>query len=214
MHHDTWCPDQINMLHLNGNLLCVFDCETTGLDPLKHDMWQFCCTPLDFNLMPASLPFELLLKPRNPENRDTSAVSKKNFNKAILTGMDYEVAEGLFIEWIERLNLGFKKRIMPLAHNWPFDRAFIIEWLGQETFDFYIDPRYRDTMVAGAFVNDVCDHTAERIPLTKLNLRHVANCLHIDWDDGAAHDAIYDCVKTAEVYRKLIKNSSYLAELG
>ena len=202
------------MVHLNGNVLCVFDCETTGLDPFQHDIWQICCMPLDFNLDPVGLPFEIMLKPRNPENRDTSAISKKNFNKAILSGMDYEVAAGLFAEWVDRMNLGFKKRIMPLAHNWPFDRGFIIEWLGQETVDYYIDPRYRDTMVAGAFINDVCDHTAERIPLTKLNLRHVANCLHIDWDDGAAHDAVYDCVKTAEVYRKLIKNSSYLAELG
>lgn len=199
------------MIHLNGNILCVFDCETTGLDPLNHDMWQICCMPLDFNLRSTATPFEVMLKPRNM-NRDSGAISKANFNKAVLTGMEYEIAASLFVEWVERMELGFRKRIMPLAHNWPFDRSFIIEWLGPETFNHYIDARYRDTMVAAAFINDVCDHSAERVPMTKLTLRAVATSLKIDWDDGSAHDAVYDCYKTVEVYRALIRNTSYIAE--
>ena len=200
------------MIHLNGNILCVFDCETTGIDPLNYDIWQICCLPLDFSLQPTGTPFEVLLKPRNVNNRDSNAITKKNFNRALLYGMDYEIASTLFVEWVERLNLGFKKRIIPLAHNWPFDRSFIIEWLGQETVDFYFDPRYRDTMVAAAFITDVCDHHAERVAFPKINLRAVCRNLQIEWDDGAAHDAVYDAFKTAEAYRKLIKNSSYLAE--
>jgi DNA polymerase III epsilon subunit-like protein len=200
------------MIHLNGNILCVFDCETTGTDPYKHDIWQICCMPLDFKLKSTGTPFEVLLKPRNVENRDPSAITKKNFNRALLTGMDYEIASSLFIEWVERLNLGFKKRIVPLAHNWPFDRGFIIEWLGQETVDFYMDSRYRDTMVISSFIADVCDHNAERVPFPKVNLRAVCRNLGVEWDDGSAHDAVYDAFKTAEVYRKLIKNSSYIAE--
>lgn len=200
------------MIHLNGNILCAIDCETTGLDSYKHDIWQFCCMPLDFNLKSIDTPFEILLKPRNVENRDSNAISKKNFNRALLNGMDYEVAASLFIEWVERLNLGFKKRLTPLAHNWPFDRSFIIEWLGQETFDFYMDGRYRDTMVAAAFINDVCDHNADRVPMPKVNLRAVCKTLGVEWDDGSAHDAVYDSCKTAEAYRKLIKNTSFIAE--
>jgi len=202
------------MIHLNGNKLCVFDVETTGLDPYKHDIWQFCCLPLDFGLKldKKFTPCELMLSPRNIENRAPGAISKANFNKAVLSGLNYEVSANVFVEWCERLGLGFKKRIMPLAHNWPFDREFIIEWLGRETFEFYIDPRFRDTMTAGAFINDVCDHKAERVPLTALNLRAIANCLGVSWDDYQAHDAVYDCIKTAEVYRKLILNANYIAE--
>jgi len=203
------------MIHLNGNKLCVFDVETTGLDPYKHDIWQFCCLALDFSLKVDKefIPFDLGLKPRNVENRDPSAISKKRFNHAIVSGMDYDIGASLFVEWCDRLGLGFKKRIMPLAHNWPFDREFIIEWLGRETFDYYIDPRYRDTIVAGAFVNDVCDHNAERVPLTALNLRAVARCLNVEWDDHSAHNAVYDCLKTAEVYRKLILDSTFISQV-
>jgi len=202
------------MIHLNGNVLCVVDCETTGLDPMNYDMWQFCCVPLNFALKPDKKrsPFDIKLKPQHIENRQPNAISKRKFNDAVLYGMDYEVAANLFNEWFERLGLGLKKRIVPLAQNWPFDRGFIIEWLGPDAFEYYFDPRYRDTMVAAAFVNDVCDHTAEAIPFPGVSLRRLACCMDIEWDHKSAHDAFYDSVKTAEVYRQMILKTRYIQE--
>jgi len=202
------------MIHLNGNKLCSIDCETTGLDPYKHDIWQICVLPLGFDLKPDKdhVPFDVELKPRNIENREPGAINKAKFNHLVLNGMDYEIAADLFMDWYEKLGLGFKKRIVPLAHNWPFDREFIIEWLGRPTFEYCLDPRYRDTMAIGAFLNDVCDNKAEMITFPSISLRRLASNLEVEWDTSMAHEAQYDSFKTAEVYRRLLTNTTYIGE--
>ena len=202
------------MIHLNGNRMCVIDCETTGLDHTKYDIWQICIIPLTFDLKrdETIIPFEILMQPRFTENREKGAVSKAQFNRANLNGLSYESAALLFTEWYERLDLGFMKRIVPLAHNWPFDRDFIREWLGPAGFDYHFDPRYRDTLSLAATINDVCDFRAERYPFPNLKLRSLATSLGMEWDSAGAHDALYDSAKTAEVYRKLVKTLEFISE--
>jgi len=194
------------MIHLNGNLLCVIDCETTGLNPMQHYIWQFTCLPLDFRLDPHKDvgPFDILLCPP-PDDYDTNAISKKDFVRAKLHGLPYETGANLFHEWFERLPLGFKKRICVLAHNWPFDREFTKMWLGNESFEYYFDPRYRDTMVLASAINDSCDFRGDQAPFPWLRLRQIANELEIEWDDRLAHNSFYDTRKTIEIYKKLLQ---------
>ena len=199
------------MIHLNGNILCVFDTETTGLDPMVHSIWQFACIPLDFRLNPHKdiSPFEITLSPAN-QVFDRKAIPAKRFEFVKETGVPQEVGVELFYEWFQRLPLGFKKRICPLAHNWPFDREFIRAWLGDANFDFCFDARYRDTMALAAAVCDSCDFHAEEIPFESYTLRQVATKLGIMWDDRLAHDAYYDCTKAIEVYKALVKRIKYI----
>ena len=201
------------MIHLNGNILCVIDCETTGLDPLMHSIWQFTCLPLDFRLDPHSEigVFDVQLQPTT-EHYDSKALSRSKFAEAMTQGLAAEVGANLFHEWFERLPLGFKKRIMVLAHNWPFDREFIRNWLGDASFDYYFDPRYRDTMALAAALNDVCDVHANRVPFNKHTLRGIANILEVEWDDLSAHNSLYDANKTAQVYKKLVHTAEFIWE--
>ena len=40
------------MIHLNGNILCAVDVETTGLEVGFHEIWQIAVLPLDSNIKP------------------------------------------------------------------------------------------------------------------------------------------------------------------
>ena len=194
------------MITLNGNVLCAIDVETTGLNPGYHEITQVCFLPLDSNLKPRKdiVPFDLLLKIEYEDriSWDALKISKINFMKHQQVAFDKYSAADLFEEWVEKLNLPPNKRISPLAHNWPFDRAFIMDWLQPAAFGHYIDGRFRDTMSLAAAINDIYDRLAEPAPFPKINLGYLASVLKIP--HRGAHTAINDCDVTAKIYAQLI----------
>ena len=58
-------------------------------------------------------------------------MAKVDLHKLFDTGLDPYKAADLFDEWFQKLGLPFGKKILPLAHNWPFEQAFLSRWLGQ-----------------------------------------------------------------------------------
>ena len=195
-----------DLIHLNGNVLCAIDTETTGLTPGFHDLVEIAIIPLDANLKPKQdiLPFNLILKPLRPENADVEALKKQKRTLAEIAaiGMDPWRAIDLFDNWFKQLKLAPGKKISPLAHNWPFDRSFIQEWLDRATFEQYIDGRYRDSMATSLFVNDFCDMNAKDCPYPKQSLGSLANRLGVELEN--AHTALEDALACAEVYRRLV----------
>lgn len=194
------------MNHLNGNIICAVDCETTGLDFEKHEIVEIAFLPLDYELrIRKDVPFfDIKIRPENIEDIDWQAfkVSNTDFYKLQESGMDKWEAADLFVEWCEKLKLPENKRIMPLAQNWNFDSIFIKKWLGPKTFEFYIDGRYRDTMTTALYLNDRAYHKGEQIPFPKVNLSYLASQLKISHD--RAHTALGDCMVTAEIYKEIL----------
>jgi len=194
------------MVTLNGNVLCAIDVETTGTVAGYHELTQVCFLPLDDDLNPRKdvVPFDLLIKIEREERIDWDAlrITKTNFMKHQQTAIDQYTAADLFDSWVEKLNLPLNKRISPLAHNWPFDRSFIMEWLQPTGFGNYIDGRYRDSMATANSINDTYDLLNEPIPFPKVNLAYLVSLLKLE--RHGAHTALGDCMDTAQVYRKLI----------
>ena len=194
------------MIHLNGNVLCAIDVETTGLKAGHHEIVQVCFLPLDGDLKPRRdvVPFDLNLKVEFEDRIDWDAfrVTKINFFKHQQTAMDKYEAADLFDGWVQKLKLPERKRISPLAHNWIFDAGFIKDWLGPTSFETVIDGRYRDTMTLALGINDIYDRNNEPIPFPKVNLSYIASQLKIAHEN--AHSALGDCVVTAEVYKGLL----------
>lgn len=194
------------MKHLNGHLLCAIDCETTGLKAGYHDIVQICILPLDSQLKPSTkiLPFYMDLSPKFPERAEPEAlrVNKLDLTNLINNGMEPYKAADLFEEWFERLKLPFRKKIAPLGHNYTFDRAFLLAWLGDETYNDFFDYHIRDTATSALFCNDYCDFHNEKYPFPKFSLTYLASQLKVE--HGGAHDSLNDCRITAEVYRRMM----------
>jgi len=196
----------MNLVHLNGSVMCAVDCETTGTDPLLHDIIEIAVVPLDSNLKPIQniFPFNMLLQPGRPQNIKQSAtrVHGHKLSELMRDGIEPIKAADLFDEWFERLHMPYGKRIVPLAHNWPFDRSFIKAWLGEEHFNQYFSALYRDTMVAAQYFNDRAAFHAEQVPFNKVKLNFLAAQLEIPHEH--AHSALHDSLVAAEVYHKLM----------
>lgn len=199
-----------HMIHLNGHMMCAIDVETTGLRPGYHELLQVCCVPLDEKLrVRTDLPiFDVLIQPLYPERLEPGAasVNKDQLALCIETGYHPDIAFELFEEWFKRLDLAIEKRITPLAHNWMFDRGFLIEWMGWENFNYYIDGRARDTMLTACFMNDRSDFQAEQTPFPgSLTLSKLANMCDVEVINSRLHDALYDCEITRQIYLALCK---------
>jgi len=207
-----------SMQHWNGCQMCVIDTETTGLDPHWQEIIQICILPLDSDLKPRKdvNVFYMEMKPEFPERASPEAfrVNKLDAAKIMSRGMDQEKAKDLLDDWINKLDLPLNKgginrcKIIPLGHNYAFDMGFLKRWLGIDQYNEYFHYHFRDSMSAAAYLNDRAAVHAEKIPYPKVNLQYLCSCLKIETE--RAHDALQDCLATAEVYRLLV-NQGLLA---
>jgi DNA polymerase III epsilon subunit-like protein len=201
-----------SMQHWNGRQLCAIDTETTGLDPFWHEIVQICILPLDSNILPRKdvAPFYINLIPENPERLEKEAFKKNKLkiDDLVNKGFDRIAAIDMLGDWIAKLGLpvtayGTPKTIIPLGHNYGFDRVFMIKWLGNDLYDTYFHYHFRDTMIAANYINDAAATHAEDVPFSKVGLQWLCNKL--DVQSEKAHDALSDCLSTANVYRSLLK---------
>ena len=204
------------MKHFNGNVLCAVDVETTGVDPVFNEIWQIAILPLNSDFEPLKevegpngnrkiIPFYCNMKISNPASIHKAAIgNREEFIQIQKTAFDpYDCAD-LLVDWFERLSLGPNKRLFPLAQNWVFDRRFIIEWLGPQTFDLLFSPRYRDTLVCAAYQSDRQGYNNDKVTLAQYNLSYLAH--HANYKNQKPHDALQDCITTAKVYKCFIED--------
>jgi DNA polymerase III epsilon subunit-like protein len=210
--------------HLNGNVLGVIDTETTGFKAGYNDIIEVCVMILDHNLDPSPMmPFTMDIAPRRIENIDLEALriqgkdldrivqekfcrDRKRVVKVAKDGCDADLAADMFIEWFESLALAPFKKIMPIACNWAYDRMFLIDWLGDDAFNYCFHPQYRDVMGMALYDNDIADWRGATYDYPKCNLQYLCTTLGIQ--RTRAHTALDDVVVTAEVYKRLIQRTT------
>lgn len=197
------------MKHLNGDILCAIDTETTGVNPDEDSIWDLCLIPLDARLdrHPTIKPFQAMMKPSTPFQKGALNLSGLTAAEIINTGHDpFKVAD-LFENWFEKMNLPQGKKIVPLAHNWPFDREFLIQWLGRASFNHYFSGEYRCTYQLACFHNDRKWFKSDPYEFSRKSLGACASRLGID--PIGLHRATSDCLLTIEVYKKLVADSLF-----
>lgn len=201
------------MQHWNGNQLCAIDIETGGLDPSWHEILQICILPLDSNceVRRDVLPFYIDLRPEHPTRVEPEARRINGISiERMMRGHNQDKAKDLLENWVGKLGLpytkyGNRKRIMPLGQGFHFDKAFLQVWLGVKSYSEIFDGRIQDTEVIASYLNNLAAMHAEKVPFSKVKLSWLCKELNVTLD--RAHDAMADCLATAEVYRKLIQRS-------
>jgi len=206
------------MKHLNGDLICAIDLETTGLDPNKNEAYEIAVIPLDSQLKPRRdiIPFHLIMRPGRCwiENgqlvgefeAEAVKMNKETFMLALREGIDTDEAIDHFERWFDSLNLAHGKRIIPLGQNYAFDKSFLQAWMGVKHYEYFFHYHYRDTMHVALFLNDLAWFNGEPIPLPKVSLRYLCSQLKVRNDKP--HSAIADAMAEAEIYRQLIHLTS------
>lgn len=185
----------------------VLDCETTGLDPERHQLWQCGAVVLDSRLREADARV-WGARPYMLDHFDLDALEINGLEPAELLRLpDYRAAAVQCTAWLMLYTHGGgpSRRIKPLtviAQNWPFDRAFLGDWLGDEVMRTCFHRHYRDTAVLAGAINDFHIARGKPAPFASLSLGALADTLGVMLVNS--HNALCDARATAEVYRRLL----------
>jgi len=195
-----------SLLTLSGNLLAAVDVETTGRQSGFHEIIQVAIQPLDEHIEPLKgvLPFYMNIQPEylrriEPESMGIHKITLEDLRQSALDKM--KVAD-LLDEWFQRLDLPYRKSLVPLAHNWAFEAGFLKDWLGLESFNRLFHPHPRDTMGLALSIADRAVFRGEKIPFQSFGLP--ALCNHFGIELLNHHDALADCLAEAELYKYLM----------
>lgn len=197
-------PD--SLLNLNGDMMAAVDVETTGSLAGWHEVIQIAVLPLNSEIEPSLCkPFYLHLKPDHPERAQKQAmkVNGLDIEWLINNGIDRWRGADLFDEWFQSLDLPFNKRLCPLAHNWAFERGFLLDWLGLETMDALWHPHVRDTQRVAIMFNDAAAYHGKKIPFGSVSQKSL--CKKFAIENANEHDALADCLACAKLYRSLVR---------
>lgn len=200
-----------NLIHLNKNKLCVIDVETTGLNPMIHEITEICAIPVNaFLEVDKDLPyFHMYVKPTKFNTIEEKALKIQKVSLADIMdrGADAFDVMDEFEKWFEKVSVHGKK-ITPLGHNYAFDRSFLMRFFSEEVYNDYFYYHYRDTMIAANFMNDRADARGEKCPFAKQSLTYV--CSSLDVKNPNKHSALGDCLATLECYRKMVHRGVFV----
>lgn len=194
------------LVHLNGHLLAAVDVETTGTRPDYHEIVQIAVVPLDSDIWPLDgvSPFYTTMRPLYPERADLRSMNVHGIKLGELLehAPDPGRVADLFLEWFQALDLPSGKRLVPMAHNWPFEAGFLEAWLGHEAFEEVFHGHPRDAMVYALALNDRAAFAGRPQPFPVVGLKAMSLALGISHERH--HDALADCLAEAEVYRAML----------
>lgn len=195
------------LVHLNGNLLCSVDFETTGRAAGYHEPIQIAVVPLDSNLCPIDglSPFYTTIMPLHPERAEKQAgyVHGIPLSELLVDSPTPDKVQDMLIEWYERLELPFGKTIVPLAHNWAFESKFLQAWLGVDLADRLFHSHARDAMLYAVSLNDRAAFLGLSPPFNSVGLESL--CRKFKIINQQSHDALCDALAEAEVYKALLQ---------
>jgi DNA polymerase III epsilon subunit-like protein len=199
-------PAPNSLLNLNGNMMVAVDVETTGRVAGFHEIIQIAVVRLTSEIEPVPdiNPFYMNIAPAHPERCEHGAqmVHGLDIEELMSNCPDAWKVADLFDEWFQNLNLPFQRSLMPLAHNWAFERGFLTNWLGIESFNQFFHPHPRDTMLFALSINDAATYHGLKTPFPYVSLGAVCKKYGIVNDN--AHDALGDALAEAKLYKAML----------
>lgn len=206
-------PQAKSMTHLNRNLLCAIDIKTTGPNPLFDEIYEICIMPIGADGMPflEINPFYTQICPLKADEftsnkRRMGPGARKRLTQAINSGIDYGRAIDHLDEWYDNLNMPFRKRIFPMAYNWPLTNAFLYQWLSFVHMSSIFSYEFRDILSDANFLNDYADFHNRRYVFAKVDYSYITSVMHLEHERGN-WDTLENCRNIAEVHRLMLRDS-------
>jgi len=200
-------PDMEAFPYLRGNPIAALDVETTGRIAGYHEIIQIAIVPLnlDLEIENGITHFNYYVKPEYPERAEkgASTVHGLKLDELIVNAPSQEKVLMYLLEWFSKLPLGAERRLTPLAHNWPFERGFLLPWLGMELMDNLFTPHGRDTMQIGNMLNDRASLIGAEVPFGYVGLKSMCTKMGIPLEHE--HDALHDSIATAKLFSALMR---------
>lgn len=179
-------------------IVAAIDIETTGLDPLYHDIIELAIQPLDDEFEPSEdiPPFVARIKARRPQNASTKAmeVNRLDLNE----GEEYHEFLARLLAWLEEYRI---EKIDALGQNVDFDRSFISAQLPE--LGRLLGHRYlRDSQRLACAYNDLVRLKTGKPAFENLGLSDLRKALGIE--GSQEHRALDDALDAAKVYKALL----------
>ncbi|KKN00441.1 hypothetical protein LCGC14_1137750 [marine sediment metagenome] len=175
------------------------DVETTGLEPSKHSIVQLAGI-IEIDDVEKER-FNLRMRPKEDTEIDPRALEiiGKTTEELMTYPHDIDVYPQLLLILHKYVNKFERQdKMFFVAYNANFDMQFVRAWFearGDVYFGawFFFPPI--DIMTIAA--NEMMEVRAE---MTDFKLHTVCKKLGLEWDELAAHDAMYDIEKTMEIH--------------
>lgn len=180
--------------------LCYIDLETSGLKAGFNEVMEICIYPITQNLEPVidCEPFIARVMCLKPENAHPKALEINGLNPN--EGEFGVTVCNDFLNWMADNGID---KIIPIAHNWSFDKSFLQEFFGNE-YERLFYHRAEDTQRVAAGIDraHLLKYGKNKFP--GISLQKLAEYYEIPYD-CRSHTALGDCEVGIEVYKKLLK---------
>ena len=134
----------------SGARLAFVDCETTGLDPARHEIWE-----LAYILEPEGKSFRALL-PVTLSNADPAALEVGGFHQRYPQIANHEIVDDAYCRRLVLRDLSVRVLV---GNNPQFDASFLAAWLGSRPWHYHlVDVK---ALVAGRLGIEPPWHTSE-----------------------------------------------------
>jgi len=184
-------------------ILAAIDLETTGLNPLKHDIIELAVVPLDRALKEdaALSPYVARIRATHPENADPAALAVNHLNPE--DGADPADVVADFRQWMTDYGI---TKIIPLGHNVEFDIQFL-HYRFPELMPHFTMSRAKDTMRLASVINDIAQTDSGMPFFPSMSLRNIMGVLGLEPENS--HRALDDARETAQLYRAMLQRTSF-----
>ena len=179
-------------------IIAAIDLETTGLNPLKHDIIELAIVPLtaDFREDADLTPFTARIRALHPETAEPEALAVNKLNPA--DGDAPEKVMENFRLWCADYGIA---RIEPLGHNLDFDLQFLF-YRFPELKKVFGASRSRDTQRLAVVFNDLSMMENGIRAFAHVSLAALRTAFGIC--DPQTHRALDDARDTVRVYRAML----------
>lgn len=177
-------------------ILAAFDLETTGLDPVVHDIIEIAIVPLTPDFTCSELrEFTARIKAVHPENADPECLELCGLNP--FEGENIEKVAADISLWMSDSNIG---SIEPVGHNLRFDLNFF--QMKFPMLSSLFSGHCHDSMLLALIINDLSlIQTKERL-FQSVSLRNLQ--IYFGLDMPVQHRAMDDALAATELYRSLM----------